>query len=91
MICVVEDFKGLTNIKITRANGEFVSSIGVGDGIPGVNTIPDLTYLNGTNGQLSLHFEYLVCTDKSTYRCLPEGTETSSRRDDVTDINLNCS
>jgi hypothetical protein len=85
----VEDFKGLTDIKITRANGEFVSSIKLGDNIPDFNTLADATYVNETHGMLSIHADFLMCTDKGTYRCSPEGTG-DVQSEDVIDLDLNC-
>jgi hypothetical protein len=87
----VEDFKGLTDIKITRANGEFVSSIKSGDNtrIPNFNTKSDQTYVNETHGKITIHVDFLLCTDKGTYRCSPEGTG-DVQSEDVIDLDLNC-
>ncbi|XP_060558177.1 uncharacterized protein LOC132718493 [Ruditapes philippinarum] len=89
IVCIVEDFKGLTDIKITRANGEFVSSIKLGDNIRDFNTLSDATYVNETHGMLSIHADFLICTDKGTYRCSPEGTG-DEQSEDVIDLDLNC-
>ncbi|XP_060594030.1 uncharacterized protein LOC132748433 [Ruditapes philippinarum] len=91
IVCIVEDLKGLTDIKITRANGEFVSSIKSGDNIriPNFNIKSDQTYVNETHGKFTIHVDFLLCTDKGTYRCSPEGTG-DVQSEDVIDLDLNC-
>jgi hypothetical protein len=91
IVCIVEDYKGLTDIKITRANGEFVSSIKSGDNtrIPDFKTVSDATYVNETHGMITIHVNFLLCTDKGTYRCNPERTG-DVQSEDVIDLNLNC-
>ncbi|XP_060593954.1 uncharacterized protein LOC132748383 [Ruditapes philippinarum] len=74
IVCIVEDFKGLTDIKITGTNEESVSSIKSGDNIPDFNTISNATYVNETHGMLTIHVVFLQCHDKTTYLCSPEGT-----------------
>ncbi|XP_053403371.1 uncharacterized protein LOC123555111 [Mercenaria mercenaria] len=88
IVCIVEDFKNLTDIKITRGNGEMVSSISTGDNIKGISTVPEMSHRNSTGGMLSVHISYLLCDDEATYRCFPEGGGKYS--DDVIDLNMNC-
>lgn len=86
MVCVVEDFTGLQDIKITRDNGELVASINEGHKIKGFTILQ--SRLNADGGVLSLFVEPLICRDQGAYRCSPEGTGTTSHND--INLDLNC-
>ncbi|XP_053403370.1 uncharacterized protein LOC123556105 [Mercenaria mercenaria] len=88
IVCIVEDFKDLTDIKISRGSGEMVSSLSTGDNIKGISTVPEMSHRNSTGGMLSVHISYLLCDDEATYRCFPEGGGQYS--DDVIYLNMNC-
>jgi hypothetical protein len=88
----VEDFKGLTDIEITRSNGMVsVSSIKSGDNpkLRNFKTKSNETYVNETHGTITIHVDFLLCSDEGTYLCSPKGTR-DVQSEDVINLDFDC-